>query len=586
MNCERAEEHLSAYLDDMLDPQLREEVRAHLDRCAHCREVLADYRRFDALLGMTPRIEPPAALRDRLFGSPEYAALLAELAAEHRGSPVATRPRLRPVAQEAEAEPELALAAAPGQRRARAHRAPPGWTRVALQTAAVFVLLLGSALLLKQGLFRSGTTSVVSTRTIGNPGQSGIPLAAGARVVYAHDGALWSAPELGPGLAQRLSAKSVTVGDVWSVSADGRLVAYMDDRTGKLHVVRSDGQSDTVIANLGAGCCSDSASLAFTPGLAWSPDGTQLTYVARGTTSLTALHVVNADGTNNRAIAGAAAAIVGRPVWSPDGLYVAFTQSSGDTTSVWAYDLITSQSQELAAQADPANASAGIRTLAWLQDPLNPSVTWAAWDRGAGSVSGLFTAQLKAGTNVERLTPAGMSFNAADFSATRDGGTWLAASAADGLHTSRLYTVSARSGGLGASVDTGNTIREVYWSPAGDAATYVTADGKLGAWTPNGTTVQILSGVDGPVVWSPDGRHLVAETTGGLVSVSMSHGLPAVQTPVGRDAGAVLVVWTPDGRAFAISGTGGVYIATTGGTQLKRVDTQQAAGVAAWSVAG
>ena len=171
MNCERAEEYLSAYLDDMLDPQLREEIQAHLDQCAHCREVLADYRRFDALLGITPRIAPPDALRDRLFGSPEYAALLADLAGEHRGSPVATRPRLRPVARESEAEPGVALSSAAPRRQTRAHRAPPGWPRVALQTAAVFVLLLGSALLLKQGLFHSGTTTGGSTRTIGNPGQ-------------------------------------------------------------------------------------------------------------------------------------------------------------------------------------------------------------------------------------------------------------------------------------------------------------------------------------------------------------------------------------------------------------------------------
>ncbi|MGH2516309.1 MAG: anti-sigma factor family protein, partial [Ktedonobacterales bacterium] len=53
MTCEKAESYLSAYLDDMLDPQLRQDVAAHVEQCAHCAEVLADYRRGDALLAGT-----------------------------------------------------------------------------------------------------------------------------------------------------------------------------------------------------------------------------------------------------------------------------------------------------------------------------------------------------------------------------------------------------------------------------------------------------------------------------------------------------------------------------------------------------
>ena len=74
MNCEMAEKNLSAYLDDMLDPQLHQEVAAHLESCAICSEVVAEYRRFDALLAETPRVSPPPELRDRIFSSPELAA--------------------------------------------------------------------------------------------------------------------------------------------------------------------------------------------------------------------------------------------------------------------------------------------------------------------------------------------------------------------------------------------------------------------------------------------------------------------------------------------------------------------------------
>ena len=95
MNCEMAEKYLSAYLDDMLDPQLHEEVAAHLESCAVCSEVVAEYRRFDTLLSETPRVSPPPELRDRIFSSPEMAAILRQEAgaSEAPAQAPATRPR-------------------------------------------------------------------------------------------------------------------------------------------------------------------------------------------------------------------------------------------------------------------------------------------------------------------------------------------------------------------------------------------------------------------------------------------------------------------------------------------------------------
>src|SRR5690242_14712097 len=94
MTCEKAEEFLSAYLDDMLAPPLREEVRAHVETCAHCSELAADYRRFDLLLAAAPRVAPPAELHDRIFDSPKFAALLRSIerdAGRHGGRRTALR---------------------------------------------------------------------------------------------------------------------------------------------------------------------------------------------------------------------------------------------------------------------------------------------------------------------------------------------------------------------------------------------------------------------------------------------------------------------------------------------------------------
>src|SRR5690348_2863112 len=77
MNCERAEGYLSAFLDNALDPRLSQQVRAHLEDCAHCRTILDDYRSFDHLLATSARIEPPEHLRTHIFGSDEYRRILA-----------------------------------------------------------------------------------------------------------------------------------------------------------------------------------------------------------------------------------------------------------------------------------------------------------------------------------------------------------------------------------------------------------------------------------------------------------------------------------------------------------------------------
>ena len=58
MTCEWAEGYLSAYLDDALDPQLRKDVGAHIETCAHCQALAEEYRRNDQLLATLAPIAP------------------------------------------------------------------------------------------------------------------------------------------------------------------------------------------------------------------------------------------------------------------------------------------------------------------------------------------------------------------------------------------------------------------------------------------------------------------------------------------------------------------------------------------------
>ena len=268
------------------------------------------------------QIEPPASLRDRIFDSAEYAAILRH-AAETRESEEAARVR----------------SAGDTPRRAAA---PPGWARGAL-AAAVALLVFGSALLIKQGLLYSGTPSARTTTVLnGNTGTQ--PLAAGARVVYERDDALWSVLASGSGQADQLTPQAIRVG-AWSVSPDGTQVAYVDLATGRIHVMRSDDQNDQATTSVSITTASAT--------LAWSPDGLRIAYLAAAGASTT-LHVVNADGSNDLAVNGSIA-VSGAPVWSGDAAFVAYVQNDAGGQTLWVYDAATKLTREIS-PVDPAGA--------------------------------------------------------------------------------------------------------------------------------------------------------------------------------------------------------------------------------------
>jgi anti-sigma factor RsiW len=160
MNCEQAEELLSAYLDDALEPGLSEQVRAHLETCEHCRAILEDYRRLDAELATAPMVAPDDSLRDRLFSSDEYKALLRE----------------QQEAADAPTEKTRRIIAA-------LHPNSPLWSKALLPIAAAVALALLLTVLARQGFLPFGATNhpVATTVPFSGPGQNGAPLAAGPR---------------------------------------------------------------------------------------------------------------------------------------------------------------------------------------------------------------------------------------------------------------------------------------------------------------------------------------------------------------------------------------------------------------------
>src|SRR6266571_4552890 len=266
MNCEQVEELLSAYLDNALAPAERREVAAHLQTCSSCSIMLAEFMRNDALLSHLPRVSPDPALRERIFSSPEFLELTGTFDASREAQEDWTIPRLPAKSPRRDTPGRPQLIAIPGGRSTSPTPSikppPPRRSRNSrtLRTlfvvlAATIILAIGIASFLGLNSWRR-QTQVTNNGAITpptNPLQSG-PLSAGVRFVFLRDGALWSiVTKSSNKQADRLTPGNVTVAANWVVSPAqagrlaGDMLAYIDLQKAFVHIIRSDGQQDTII---------------------------------------------------------------------------------------------------------------------------------------------------------------------------------------------------------------------------------------------------------------------------------------------------------------------------------------------------
>jgi hypothetical protein len=549
MNCEQAEGLLSAYLDDALEPGLSEQVREHLEICEHCRAILEDYRRLDAELATAPMVAPEDSLRDRLFSSDEYRAIVEE---------------------------QRAVADAPTEKTRRLIAAlrpnSPLWSKALLPIAAAVALALLVTVLARQGaipFFSTASHPISTTVPFSGPGQHGAPLAAGPRVVYLRDGRLWSAPEQGPGLAQQLTPEGATVSS-WAISplegaSGARMVAYTDAKTHVLHLIRSDGQSDKALGVNAMG------------NLSWSPDGARLAYYALGDNGVGILHVINADGSGDRVI-GAESATTIAPVWNADGSWLAWTETRDQSQFVWSYKVLDNSSHQLAASADPQDAQATVAQLAWLPSSLQPAVTWSTVHNGA--ITGIFGAPATGATSPQRLTPQGATYAAADYTPARSTGVWLVASDKD------LSEVVATTPGLTLVTTASGAVTAIAWSPSGDVAAVATA-GQLAIWTPGHGLTTVENAQTSLIAWSANGQALAYAVNDGARVVRINGGTISTPTAISDAPKVTTLAWAPDGKSVALATESVVIVATTDGATQKQVDDARASEpLLGWSIAG
>ncbi len=612
MNCDRAGELLGAYARDELMPSTRAEVQAHLDHCASCRADLD----LDRLVFELPRVEPSAALHERIFSSHEFQEIARAVSLHHTPGEALSEGHApgnhhAPVGDTISANgnyPHLAVLRPGGpedrEGSSNGHHRPRvsverklrriDWQRMTVRmavAAAVLVLVLGSALAAKTLLQPQQVVTAIPTFDLAGsvPG----PLAAGSRVVYLHNGRLWSAPENGPQIRSPLTDTSVTVAPGWAVAPavgpnGAHHLAYIDLKTGMLHIIQTDDRGDLTVGSVvpqGADLSTfwqSAEGQAILAGLAWAPDARQLAFVADRAGAGAALWVVNADGSAARAISGTARNVFpALPAWAPDGLNLAYVLAGNGAASIWNYAFDGNSVQMLEQQAAPeGDAKDVVRGLFWTSDTLNPTITWSTGKADSPLIDGLWSYRLNQTPHLARLTPSGALFNTVDYSQQAgEVGSWLVGQVGVGLRS--VHADGSESQGLAAG-----SIVAAEWASNSPSALYVVAQpgkttGTLWTWTPLLGQRQLAQNVAlTPLpVWSPDAQYILYVANGQTwVALASGHS----ERVSGADA-ATALSWAPDGARIALADARGVTTSNPDGSLAHRVDNVAGVDEVVWT---
>ncbi|MBV8821788.1 MAG: zf-HC2 domain-containing protein [Ktedonobacteraceae bacterium] len=489
MICEHVEDLLSAYLDDALAPEEYRTVSAHLAVCPRCNAVLADFRRYDALLSQLPRVSPDAALHERLFSS--------SLRSSSTLPFVQTPVRLR--------------------REVRVQRI------MQMMIAATLLLTLGVGGFIALNLRREQVQAARQQGSITPPAalQQG-PLPAGIRFVFLRDGALWSGSVEGAGQQiARLTPTTVTVAANWLVQPAGAghiagdQLAYIDVQQGKLHTIRSDGQSDTAIgqALLPSSLWQTDEGAAIATSLAWSNDGTMLTFLADpSAVGMPSLYIYSTSTKSVRMVFPALQGMILHPTWSPDNMRIAFEHVHDGQTSVIDYNVQNNQMLTMSTVEQPHDT---ILALHWSANTDTPAITWSV-----GTPTHIHSLWIRyvGGTGLASMLAVGDYAQAGYSSDYGQKGSWL------------LLTQSARQlllVNLNAQARTltmGTQINSFGWSPHASYVDYLDTAALHVLNMLNGAdTLLTTHAVANPVspVWSADGQRLFYSTGTQLFSTDI-----------------------------------------------------------------
>jgi Putative zinc-finger/WD40-like Beta Propeller Repeat len=554
MNCERVEGLLSAYLDNALALEEWREVSLHLQTCAKCSTMLAEFSRNDALIARLPRVSPDPALRDRIFSSPEFFELTGTFDINSEAYQRRTVPKIPASHSRRDTPGRPQLVAIPGGRSTiptpSVQPSPSRQSRKSRTVRTLFVVLaatiilaigIGSFLGFNSWRGQSQTTNNGAITPPTNLLKSG-PLSAGVRFVFLRDGTLWSiVTSSNNKQADRLTPGNVTVATNWVVSpaqagrSAGDMLAYIDLQKAFVHIIRSDGQQDTIIKQPLLNATIQPASVwdtdigtAILNSLAWSKDGNMLAFVADPTGSgQTRLYIYSIETGIVQIVPLPAKGSISHPIWSPDGIRVAFELANNGLVSIYDYN---TQNYGLLTITNGLDSQAGdtILSLNWSPSLEEPAITWSVgvighvhslWVRRVGVTIQAW--RLLAGDYVQALySPDG----------NNGVGSWLVVTSILG-QAGDLWRIDIVPGSGFVRLTTDKQVGFAQWSTSGMHVDYLDAlSSGVGILhvvdIRTDVDTQIATGVvnDPAPAWSTDGQELVYSTGARIGIVNLQAG--------------------------------------------------------------
>ncbi len=544
MNCERVEELLSAYLDNALAFEEWREVTAHLQTCTKCSAMLAEFSHNDALISHLPRVSPDPALRNRIFSSPEFLELTGTFDISGEAQKDWTVPKLPAKSPRRDTPGRPQLIAIPGGRSTSptlSIQSPsPRQSRNSKTLRTLFVVLaatmilaigIGSFLGLNSWRHQTQTTNSEAITPPTGPVQGG-PLSAGMRFVFLRDGALWSIlTNSSNKQADRLTPGNVMVAANWVVGPvqAGRLaadmLAYIDLQRAFVHIIRSDGQQDTIIKQplLKTGIQPTSVwdtdtGATILNSLAWSNDGSMLAFVADPTgTGQTRLYIYSTETGITQMVPLSAKGSISHPVWSPDGIRVAFELINNGSVSIFDYNI---QNHGLLTITNGSDSQAGdtVLSLNWSPSLDEPAITWSVGV--IGHVHSLWVRRVGVGGAVEPGLLLAGDFVQAIYSRNGNNstGSWLVVTSVGG-RAGDLWRIGVVPGSGFVRLTSGKQVSFAQWSTDGVHVDYLDA---LSSGVGTFHIVSVRTGVDSLIAtgvvndpapaWSTDGQELVYST--------------------------------------------------------------------------
>lgn len=353
------------------------------------------------------------------------------------------------------------------------------------------------------------------------PHQGG-PLPAGMHFVFLRDGGLWSTPEDGSTQAVRLTPTAVTVAQDWAVNPApsghiaGNLLAYVDLKQGYIHIIRTDGQSDTIVKqallpSVSATTWNSALGKTILSSLSWSPDGHTLAFIS-ATAKTSTVYTYSTSTNQIQSVSISDIGTISQLAWSPNSVRIAFDITHNGITKILDYNVLTRESLTVTSTiATPQNLHDTVLMLAWTLNTV-PTITWSAGTQG--HVHNIWLRHIGTGDNGVQLLNNG-DYTQAVFSRYGEQGTggWLLSRT---LKTNIDTILSLALTGTVRTVANGSQLGIAQWASDNKHITYYEAlTSGIGTLhsvdTTTGQNILVAPMVQSTPtpIWSNDGQHLL-----------------------------------------------------------------------------